>query len=358
MRSPAAAARAPPPEGSGPGASGRPGSTAGSSPPRGRPAGDRSPPRRGGLSAGASPSRPSPWPRSRSRGAPVLPGVGELVGRNPEPGIPAQVVGIGPGVGAVLPDDERLVAGEQDPVLPGDGPDRVPLLLGHELEPAWKRTRLARRSAAAASAWVVSRGCPAATPTTAAAPGPRPWPRRASSCPATPRSAVGRPRSGRRDRSPLLEAAEGSPERRPLHPDHGRVLHPVRLPRLLEQPPLLVVEGRHAASLPVLEEGVEMDEQRIQTEGAPGRVGADVAPRGGKQREHHPQSLAGAPQEPDPLLGSSEIADPEVVAAPQGEHGEQHARDASGVEHGRRNLHRTHLDAIDPPRGRSAWPGQ
>ena len=150
---------------------------------------------------------------------PVLPGVGELVGRNPEPRVPAQVVRVGPGVGAVLADDERLVAGEQDPVLPGDGPDRVPLLLGHELEPGMEADTVGeavgRRGRAPRA---VARGRPAATPTTAAAPGPRPWPRRASSCPATPRSAVGRPRSGRRDRSPASRSGRRQSRARPTSP--------------------------------------------------------------------------------------------------------------------------------------------
>ncbi len=67
--------------------------------------------------------------------APVLPGVGELVRRDAQPRVAAQVAGVGPGVGAVLADDEGLVAREEHPVLPRKGARLVPLLLGHELQP-------------------------------------------------------------------------------------------------------------------------------------------------------------------------------------------------------------------------------
>ncbi len=134
-----------------------------------------------------------------------------------------------------------------------------------------------------------------AIPTRVAAAGPRPSLRRARSCPATPRSAAGRPRTVLPDPSPgASNAPEGRPERGPLHTEHRGVLDPVRGARLLEQPPLLVGEGRQTARSLVLGERVQMDEERIEAEGAPGGVGAHVSPGGGEQREHHPQPLARA----------------------------------------------------------------
>src|SRR5687767_4751859 len=122
-----------------------------------------------------------------------------------------------------------------------------------------------------------------------------------------------------------LEVLESATERSALELEDPFIANAFGSPRLFQLLAFRIRERAHSSDLGKLRDGCEIDEQRVQPEGASGGVGARVARRGGQQWEQHPELLVALLEPLEEPIQRAEVTDTEIGPRAEGEQRKKNA---------------------------------